>query len=136
MTPPIRFITCFHFLLILFSRELGISRKLNNNHALVFFAHLLAHMHRTETILKTLNEHVLIYLLTEYIRSRRNTEYQEKRGLKAPQKGVQNRFVNLLDLSNFAYPHARLRYIQWMLNCHLVTLSVVRKEMKSAFMNA
>lgn len=67
MTPPIWLITYYHFLLILFSRELGISRKLNNNHALVFLAHLLAYMHRAETILKTLNEHVLIYLLTEYI---------------------------------------------------------------------
>lgn len=50
-----------------FSCELGLSPKLNNNHGLVFMAHPLPHMHITGTVLKTLNEHVLIYILTEYI---------------------------------------------------------------------
>lgn len=57
-----------------FSCELGLSPKLNNNHGLVFLTHPLPHMHITGTVLKTLNEHVLIYVLTEYIIPR-NREY-------------------------------------------------------------
>ena len=49
-----------------FSCELGIASKLNNNYGLVFLAYHLPHMHITGTILKTLNKHILIYLLTAY----------------------------------------------------------------------
>lgn len=57
-----------------FSCELGLSPKLNNNHGLFFLTHPLPHMHITGTVLKTLNEHVLIYVLTECIIPR-NREY-------------------------------------------------------------